>query len=78
MQHRIKAQNIKCEGCVAAIQEALQMIPGVSAVTVEKREGWVTVNAADAVRRSELTKALQTAGYPEQASAAGFFKKLFS
>jgi copper chaperone CopZ len=56
MQHRIKAQNIKCDGCVAAVKEALQEVPGVERVVVEKAGGWVTVDASGEVTRSQLTE----------------------
>ena len=78
MQHRIKAENIKCDGCVATIEEALQKLPGVEQVAVDKKGGWVTVTAVDLVVRRQLTDVLQQAGFPEQVSTAGFFRKLFS
>jgi copper chaperone len=64
MKMTIKVQNVKCQGCVAAIRAGLSPLPGVSDIAVDVPTGQVTVEA-DHDCRAELTAALQALGYPE-------------
>ncbi len=67
MQHYIiEAQNVKCGGCVATIQDNLQKLPGVQSVSVEINPGRVTVEAEDNVQRATLVDTLASLGYPEK------------
>lgn len=65
MKYEIDAENIKCEGCVAAIRDALGRIGGVHGVAVEIASGRVTVTADEGLREA-ITAALQASGYPER------------
>ena len=66
MQIAIKVQNVKCQGCAAAIRAGLSTLPGVDDIAVDVPTGQVTVKA-DRDCRAELSVALQALGYPESA-----------
>ena len=66
MKIAIKVQNVKCQGCAAAIRAGLSALPGVGDIAVDVPTGQVTVEA-DRDCRAELSAALQTLGYPESA-----------
>jgi copper chaperone CopZ len=55
-------QNMKCGGCVAAVTETVEKLPGVEAVQVslEEASGTVTGN----VDPQQVAEAITAAGYP--------------
>ena len=57
-------QNVKCGGCVKAIQDGLSGLDGVSNVTVAIEGGHVKVEGA-ALSRDALISKLSELGYPE-------------
>lgn len=57
-------QNVKCGGCVSAIENGLGELPGVESVEVIIDGGKVTVNG-DNLSREQLSGKLQELGYPE-------------
>lgn len=64
MQESFSVKNVKCGGCVKAIQQGLQTLPGVTAVTVVIDGGQVTVEG-EPLNRAELSAKLSELGYPE-------------
>jgi copper chaperone CopZ len=64
MEERFRVKNVKCGGCVAAIQDGLKSLPGVSSVEVTIEGGQVTVQG-DALERTALAAKLGELGYPE-------------
>lgn len=64
MQEVFSVKNVKCGGCVTAIEQGLRALPGVSAVTVVIDGGKVTVEG-DALERAQLAAKLSDLGYPE-------------
>ncbi len=64
MQVLFSVKNVKCAGCVKAIQQGLQTLPGVAAVTVVIDGGQVTVEG-ESLNRSALSAKLSELGYPE-------------
>lgn len=66
MQYQIQVNNVKCAGCVAAIQTGLHKIQGVKETCVEVSTGLVTING-DGIHLPELKAALKELGYPEKA-----------
>jgi copper chaperone len=65
MEYIIEADNIKCDGCASAIQDALGRLAGVQAVSVDIESGRVRVTADDGLR-GMLVEALKASGYPEK------------
>ena len=65
MQEQFQAQNVKCGGCVNAIQTGLQALEGVSSVTVDIPSGQVTV-IGTTLSRAVLSAKLLELGYPER------------
>lgn len=64
MQESFSVKNVKCAGCVKAIQQGLQALPGIAAVTVVIDGGVVTVEGAT-LNRTQLAATLSELGYPE-------------
>lgn len=57
-------QNVKCGGCVSAIENGLKELPGVESVEVTIEGGQVTVSGAE-LSRQQISDKLQQLGYPE-------------
>lgn len=57
-------QNVKCGGCVSAIENGLKELAGVESVEVSIDSGQVTVTGEN-LSRAELSDKLQQLGYPE-------------
>ena len=57
-------QNVKCGGCVSAIETGLNELAGVSEVSVTIDGGLVGVSG-DALDRATLSAKLTELGYPE-------------
>ncbi|MFN2308504.1 MAG: heavy-metal-associated domain-containing protein [Gammaproteobacteria bacterium] len=64
MQEEFNVKNVKCAGCVAAIQQALGALPGVTEVEVIIEGGRVRVRG-DGLDRARLSTKLTELGYPE-------------
>lgn len=64
MQEHFTVRNVKCGGCVKAIQGGLGALPGVARVEVVIDGGKVTVEG-DALDRARLSAKLSELGYPE-------------
>jgi copper chaperone len=64
MQENFTVRNVKCGGCVKAIQQGLQALPGVESVDVVIEGGKVSV-AGPALDRAQLATKLAELGYPE-------------
>lgn len=56
--------NVRCGGCVSAIENGLKDLPGVDRVEVVIDGGKVTVSG-DALSREAIGAKLQELGYPE-------------
>ncbi len=57
-------QNVKCGGCVSAVENGLKELAGVSEVSVTIDGGLVNVSG-DALDRATLSAKLAELGYPE-------------
>jgi copper chaperone len=57
-------KNVKCGGCVSAIENGLKAMPGVESVEVTIDGGQVTVTGSD-LSRDQLSAKLSELGYPE-------------
>jgi copper chaperone CopZ len=57
-------KNVKCGGCVSAIENGLKSLPGVAGVEVAIDGGKVTVSGDD-LSREQIAARLQELGYPE-------------
>ena len=64
MQEHFTVRNVKCGGCVKAIQDGLRALPGVTQVDVVIDGGKVTVEG-DALDRTQIAAKLSQLGYPE-------------
>ncbi len=60
-------QNVKCGGCVSAIENGLKELAGVSEVSVTIDGGLVSVSG-ESLDRTQLTEKLAALGYPESNS----------
>lgn len=67
LKELIKAQNIKCQGCVKNVTQGLLAFPGVSSVIVDIPAGLVTVEGENFSREMVLQK-LAELGYPENSA----------
>ena len=57
-------KNVKCGGCVSAIENGLKEMPGVENVEVLIDGGKVTVSGSD-LSRERISAKLSELGYPE-------------
>lgn len=57
-------KNVKCGGCVSAIEKGLSELPGVDSVEVSIEDGRVTVTG-EGLSREQLGGKLGELGYPE-------------
>jgi copper chaperone len=64
MEENFKVKNVKCGGCVAAIQDGLAGLPGVQTVEVTIEGGLVRVQG-EALDRAAVSAKLGELGYPE-------------
>jgi copper chaperone CopZ len=60
---RLRVEGMGCEGCVAAVRQALADVPGVTRVQVDLASGTAEVDAAPTATLQDLTAALDAAGY---------------
>ena len=59
----IQVQNIKCGGCVAAIEKNIGSMPGVQHVSVNQATGMVTITGMG-LQTGLIEKKLIQLGYP--------------
>jgi len=60
---QITAQNIKCGGCVAAIESGLKTLPGINQVEVTIDNGLVRIEG-DGLSEQAIRNKLAELGYP--------------
>ena len=78
MKYKIKAQNIRCDGCVSKIKETLGSIEGVHLVDVSIEDATVTIETDGKISKKIISNRLKEIGYPEQDSLFSGLKKMFS
>lgn len=59
----IKVHNVKCDGCVKAIQEGLDSLAGIDSVQVDIATGTVSITG-DGFSEAEINTSLAVLGYP--------------
>ena len=57
-------KNVKCGGCVSAIENGLKALPGIDSIEVAIDGGKVTVVGND-LSREQISAKLNELGYPE-------------
>ena len=60
---KLRIEGMGCDGCVAAVDEALRKLPGVSQVRVDLAAGTAEVEAERSIDRAALVAAVDGAGY---------------
>lgn len=60
---RLRVEGMGCEGCVAAVTEALRQVEGVQRVRVMLDPGTAEVEVAAPVDAAKLLAAVDRAGY---------------
>ena len=60
---RLRVEGMGCDGCVAAVTEALRQVEGVQRVRVMLDAGTAEVEAAAPVDTAKLLAAVDRAGY---------------
>jgi copper chaperone CopZ len=78
MKYKIKAQNIRCNGCVSKIKVNLGMAEGVHHTDVNIKEATVIIETDNKTSQKILTDRLKEIGYPQQNSFFSGLKKIFS
>ena len=65
MTQVFQVANIKCQGCVSAIRDALQQLPGVKEARPDQAGGKVEVDfEADIINPEAVVHKLKEIGYP--------------
>lgn len=59
----LKVSNMKCDGCVKAVTEALTGVDGVQAANVSLADGTARVEHTDPLSPEDLLAAVTSAGY---------------
>jgi copper chaperone len=59
----IKILGMSCEHCVAAVEEALSRVDGVTDVQVDLNSGLATFSEEKPIDMEEVRKAVEEAGY---------------
>ena len=62
-RYALTIDGMGCEGCVAAVTEAIEQLPGVRKVEVDLKGGGASVEAEPALDEAALREALGKAGY---------------
>ena len=62
-EFRLEVPDMKCEGCVGTVRDALQDVDGVLAAGVSLEEKAATVQTGDEVTADRLVAAVEEAGY---------------
>lgn len=65
---RLEVTGMGCDGCVAAVQAALEDVPGVVRALVELKGGMAQVEATAGTDPSVLVAAVEEAGYDARAT----------
>ena len=60
---RLQIDGMKCDGCAAAVTEALEGVPGVESAEVSLEGGTASVSAGGDVAVDALVRAVESAGY---------------
>ena len=60
---RLRIEGMGCDGCVAAVDEALRKVPGVRRVTVDLAAGAAEVELQPPADTAPLLAAVDHAGY---------------
>lgn len=60
---RLRIEGMGCDGCVAAVDEALRKVPGVRRVTVDLAAGRAEVEVQPPAYTEPLLAAVERAGY---------------
>ena len=60
---RLRIEGMGCDGCVAAVDEALRALPGVSRVRIDLAAGTAEVEVERPIDRAALVAAVDGAGY---------------
>lgn len=61
----LKLKNIKCDGCVANIKEALKVFNNIETVDVNKENGMVSITGSS-LQKKILVDKLTAIGYPQK------------
>lgn len=59
----LKVEGMKCSGCTASVQSALEEVGGVHEVTVSLDDGEARLVVVDALEPSSLIAAIEAAGF---------------
>lgn len=59
----LEVENVKCGGCVSAIQEGLKPLDGIENVEVEIENGHVSISGGS-FSETAIREKLATLGYP--------------
>ncbi len=59
----IKVSGMSCSHCARRIEEAIRGVSGVKEVKVELESGRVWVGASDGVKKEDVVRAVEQAGY---------------
>ena len=61
--HHLTVQGMTCGHCVAAVEQELSALPGVTSVQVDLSSGAVRVDATEPLGAAQLAAAVDEAGY---------------
>lgn len=62
-EHRYTVLGMACDHCAAFVAEALEPLPGITAIAVDVDTGSVTVTSTGDLDLAEVRVAVEAAGY---------------
>ncbi|MEK0085217.1 heavy-metal-associated domain-containing protein [Benzoatithermus flavus] len=68
---RLEVEGMGCAGCVTAVRQALEDVPGVVRALIELEGGWAEVEASPTVDPARLVAAIDAAGYEARLARGG-------
>nr|WP_138274862.1 heavy-metal-associated domain-containing protein [Rhodoluna limnophila] len=63
MEKTLQLEGMTCGHCVASVTKELEMVAGVTDVSVDLASQSATIQAEDGVSQEQLTAAIDEAGY---------------
>jgi copper chaperone len=66
MVTELVVENIKCNGCMNSIKNALLKINGIEEVSIDLDQELISIHSQSPIDREKVVRSLEKMGYPEK------------